>query len=44
MTNVIESLHMRHRKIIKTRGRLPSDEAATKLLWPALRNVMGTSA
>jgi putative transposase len=39
-TNVIESLHMQLRKIIKTRGHFPSDEAATKLLWLALRNVM----
>jgi putative transposase len=27
------------RKIIKTRGALPSDEAATKLLYLALRNL-----
>jgi putative transposase len=39
-TNAIESLHMQLRKIIKTRGHFPSDEAATKLLWLALRNVM----
>ncbi|MBX9632476.1 MAG: IS256 family transposase [Burkholderiales bacterium] len=39
-TNVIESLHMQLRKIIKNRGHFPSDEAATKLLWLALRNVM----
>ena len=38
-TNAIESLHMRLRKIIKTRGHFPSDEAATKLLWLALRNI-----
>jgi len=31
-TNVIESLHMQLRKIIKNRGHFPSDEAATKLL------------
>ena len=42
-TNVIESLHMQLRKIIKTRGHFPSDEAATKLLWLALRNVMRKS-
>ena len=40
-TNAIESLHMQLRKIIKTRGHFPSDEAATKLLWLALRNVLG---
>jgi len=39
-TNAIESLHMQLRKIIKTRGHFPSDEAATKLIWLALRNVL----
>ena len=34
-TNVIESINARLRKIIKTRGHFPSDEAATKLIWPA---------
>lgn len=38
-TNAIESLHMQLRKIIKNRGHFPSDEAATKLIWLALRNV-----
>lgn len=38
-TNAIESLHMRLRKIIKTRGHFPNDEAATKLLYLALRNI-----
>jgi putative transposase len=38
-TNAIESLHMQLRKIIKTRGHFPSDEAATKLIYLALRNV-----
>jgi len=37
-TNALESLHRSLRKIIKTRGSFPSDEAATKLLFPALRN------
>lgn len=40
-TNAIESLHMQLRKIIKTRGHFPTDEAATKLLYLALRNIMG---
>jgi len=40
-TNAIESLHMQLRKIIKTRGHFPTDEAATKLLFLALRNIMG---
>jgi putative transposase len=39
-TNAIESLNMQLRKIIKNRGHFPSDEAAIKLLWLALRNVM----
>jgi transposase-like protein len=38
-TNAIESLNSQLRKIIKTRGHFPSDEAATKLLWLALRNI-----
>ncbi|WP_269633696.1 MULTISPECIES: IS256 family transposase [Pseudomonadota] len=38
-TNAIESIHSRLRKIIKTRGHFPSDDAATKLLWLALRNI-----
>jgi hypothetical protein len=29
----------RLRKIIKTRGHFPSDDAATKLIWLALRNI-----
>ncbi|MDT1818532.1 IS256 family transposase, partial [Acinetobacter baumannii] len=37
-TNAIESLHMRLRKIVKNRGHFPSDDAATKLLFLALRN------
>ncbi|WP_252447800.1 transposase [Burkholderia multivorans] len=39
-TNAIESLHMQLRKIIKARGHFPSDEAALKLIWLALRNVV----
>jgi transposase-like protein len=38
-TNAIESIHARLRKIIKTRGHFPSDDAATKLIWLALRNI-----
>lgn len=38
-TNAIESVHARLRKIIKTRGHFPSDEAASKLIWLALRNI-----
>jgi putative transposase len=39
-TNAIESLHSQLRKIIKTRGHFPSDDAASKLIWLALRNIM----
>lgn len=38
-TNAIENLHRGLRKIIKNRGSFPSDEAAMKLLFLALRNV-----
>jgi len=38
-TNAVESLHMSLRKVIKTRGSFPSEEAALKLLYLALRNV-----
>ena len=39
VTNAIESINARLRKIIKTRGHFPSDEAATKLIWLALRYI-----
>ncbi len=38
-TNALESVHARVRKITKTRGHFPTDEAATKLIWLALRNI-----
>jgi len=38
-TNAIESLNMSLRKIIKNRGSFPTDEAAIKLLYLALRNI-----
>ncbi len=38
-TNAIESVHARLRKIIKSRGHFPSDDAATKLIWLALKNI-----
>jgi len=37
--NAVESLNMTLRKVIKTRGSFPSEEAAMKLLYMALRNV-----
>jgi putative transposase len=41
-TNGLESINARVRKIIKTRGHFPTDEAATKLIWLALRNITAT--
>jgi transposase-like protein len=38
-TNAVESVHMQLRKIIKTRGHFPTDDAALKLLFLALRNL-----
>lgn len=38
-TNAIESLHMEVRKIVKSRGHFPSDEAARKLIFLTLRNI-----
>jgi transposase-like protein len=38
-TNAIESINARLRKIIKSRGHFPNDDAATKLIWLALRNI-----
>ena len=38
-TNAIKSLHSQLRKIIKTRGHFPTDDAATMLLWLALQNI-----
>src|SRR5881392_2418106 len=38
-TNALESVHAQLRKIIKTRGHFPTDDAATKLIWLALRNI-----
>jgi putative transposase len=39
-TNAVESLHMSLRKIIKTRGSFPTEEAAFKLLYMALLRVV----
>ena len=38
-TNAIESLHSGVRKSIRNKGHFPSDEAATKLIYLALRNI-----
>ena len=37
-TNAVESLNMNLRKIIKTRGSFPNEEAALRLLYLAIRN------
>lgn len=37
-TNAVESLHMSLRKVTKNRGSFPSEDAAFKLLYLALRN------
>ena len=39
VTNAIESVNSQLRKIIKSRGHFPSDDAASKLIWLALRNI-----
>jgi putative transposase len=39
-TNAIESVNMSLRKIIKNRGSFPSEEAAVKLLYLALQNIV----
>ncbi len=38
-TNALENVHRQLRKIIKTRGHFPNEDAATKLLWLAIRNI-----
>jgi putative transposase len=38
-TNIVESLNMSLRRVIKTRGSFPGEEAALKLLYLALKNV-----
>lgn len=39
-TNAVESLHMSLRKVIKTRGSFPNEDAAMKLLYLALSRVV----
>jgi len=39
-TNAIESLNMQLRKVLKSRGHFPHDEAATKLMYLVLRNIV----
>ena len=39
-TNAMESLNMQVRKVIKNRGHFPNEEAASKLIYLALRNIV----
>ena len=38
-TNAIESVNAQLRKVIKTRGHFPTDDAAMKLIWLGIRNI-----
>ena len=38
-TNLIESINFQLRKVTKARGSFPTDEAALKLIYLALRNI-----
>jgi putative transposase len=38
-TNAIESLNASIRKAVRNKGHFPSDQAATKLIWLALRHI-----
>ena len=38
-TNAIEALNAQLRRAVRARGHFPSDDAATKLIWLALRNI-----
>ncbi len=38
-TNVTESFNASVRKAIRNKGQFPSDQATTKLIWLALRNI-----
>lgn len=41
-TNAIEALNRQVRKVIKTKGAFPNDEAAVKLIYLAIRNAQKT--
>ena len=38
-TNLIESMNARLRKVTRNRGQFPSEQAALKVLYPAVRNL-----
>ena len=42
-TNTIESINARLRKVVRTRGHFPSEQAALKVLYLAIRNLHGTT-
>ena len=39
-TNAIESFHMQLRKVLKNRGHFPNDDAAARLIYLALKNII----
>jgi putative transposase len=39
-TNALENVNRQIRKAIKTRGHFPTDDAAVKLIWLAIRNLL----
>lgn len=41
VTNAIESLNASVRKAVRNKGHFPSDQAAIKLIWLALRTITG---
>jgi transposase-like protein len=43
-TNAVEALHRSLRKVVKTRGIFPNDDAALKLLYLAIKSAGQPSA
>jgi len=43
-TNALENVNRQIRKVTKTRGQFPNDEAALKLIWLAIRNLTARHA
>ena len=41
-TNAIEALNRQIRKVLKTKGHMPTDDAALKLIYLAIRNAEKT--
>jgi transposase-like protein len=42
-TNAIEGLHRQMRKVLKTKGALPDDDAALKIIFLVIRNAVAWS-